>query len=38
MFVSGLPENVTENELEMFFGSIGVIKVTGLFLYMCRFF
>lgn len=27
VFVSGLPENVTEAELAQFFGSIGVIKV-----------
>ena len=28
VFVSGLPESVTETEIETFFGSIGVIKVT----------
>lgn len=27
VFVSGLPESVTETEIETFFGSIGVIKV-----------
>lgn len=27
VFVSGLPENVTETEIENLFGSIGVIKV-----------
>lgn len=27
VFVSGLPDNVTESEIETFFGSIGVIKV-----------
>jgi len=27
VFVSGLPVNVTESEIEVFFGSIGVIKV-----------
>ena len=31
VFVSGLPESVTETELETFFGSIGVIKVTNMF-------
>ena len=30
MFVSGLPESVTETEIETFFGSIGVIKVIKL--------
>merc|ERR1719184_35281 len=27
VFVSGLPVNVTESEIEVFFGSIGVIKI-----------
>ncbi len=27
VFVSGLPDTVTESEIETFFGSIGVIKV-----------
>ncbi len=27
VFVSGLPDSVTESEIETFFGSIGVIKV-----------
>lgn len=30
VFVSGLPESVTESEIETFFGSIGVIKVGRL--------
>lgn len=28
VFVAGLPESVTESEIETFFGSIGVIKVS----------
>ena len=27
VFVSGLPDSVTETEIESFFGAIGVIKV-----------
>lgn len=30
VFVAGLPESVTESEIETFFGSIGVIKVSYL--------
>ena len=29
VFVSGLPESVTETEIETFFGSIGIIKVVN---------
>ena len=31
VFVSGLPDGVTEGEIETFFGSIGVIKVKKMF-------
>ena len=33
VFVSGLPESVTESELEAFFGAIGVIKVSLSFMF-----
>ena len=32
VFVSGLPDSVTEAEIESFFGAIGVIKVIVFFI------